>query len=517
MSTPSTPAPRTPWLIIFAAALPAALHALYFLGRLHPDEVFQSLEVAMNKTYGFGQLPWEFVNRPGEAPWGIRNWAVPTLFSWIFRLGDALGLSTPMARRTLVEVPQLLLHAAMLGAVYRLAVRRISRGQAIAVVWLVALYPPVLWFAGRTMSESFSTAFLVWGLERLDHREGRWHVALLGGLLLGLAQITRYGSVAAIVPAMLWLLAQRRWATFGLTTLGGLIAAGFLGWLDLVTWGSWFHSMIDYVRFNVISGQAAAQFGAQPWWQYAARLIIAPWALIGLLLTLREGRWRRPAIVAVLVGVGLAALAASLGPRVPEWVSPGLGLLTVAALAVLLLVRDAERPTLLLASAIGYVLVLSATAHKEERFLYPALVMLTVAGSVPFVAWAVRTLNYALPVAAVIGTAFFFLVPTPFDPQRPEQFQLVAHDAPQTTGLVIMNEGMWGSPAFFYLGKNIPWCPCDFPRDGCFQFAARDARFNRGLYWSTGDANRDGSSEAAFTAAGFRVKERRGRAVWFER
>ena len=172
MTSPSSSQPRTPWAEIALAALPAALHAVILLGRLHPDELFQSLEVALHRAYGFGIVPWEW-QVPADAaaaaqPWGIRNQAVPMFLAALFKAGDLVGLSSVMARRLLAEVPQFLLHMAMLGAVWRLAARRVSAPLASACLWLVALYGPLVWFGGRTMSESFSTAFLVWGLERLD-------------------------------------------------------------------------------------------------------------------------------------------------------------------------------------------------------------------------------------------------------------------------------------------------------------------------------------------------------------
>jgi hypothetical protein len=48
---------------------------------------------------------------------------------------------------------------------------------------------------------------------------------------------------------------------------------------------------------------------------------------------------------------------------------------------------------------------------------------------------------------------------------------------------VIVNEGVWGAPGFFYLGKNIPWFPCDFAEDPRFRQAMRDPTFNRVVTW----------------------------------
>lgn len=513
---PSTPQHRTPWLEIFAAALPAALHAVVLLGRLHPDEVYQSLEMGLFKAYSFGIVPWEWQVPPNAAtavqPWGIRNWSVPLILSALFRVGDVFGLTSVSARRLLAELPQFFLHAAMLAAVWRLSIRRVSAQAARVVLWLVALYAPLVWFGGRTMSEAFSTAFLVWGLERLDARDVKPHWWAVGGALLGFAQVTRYGSAAVIVPAMVWLLVERRWRTFGAATLGGLLVALSLGALDRFTWGEWFHSFIHYVRYNVTSGAAAQQFGSSPFWSYAPKFFVAPFAVLGLALTARAS-WKTPALIVVAFTGAAALLAYKDSP-----VAPYVALLAVAALAVLLLDRAGTQPSLFVAAALGYAVIVSATAHKEDRFIYPSLVLLTVAGAPAFAKWALEHRAVAGVIAA-LGLVFF-VVPTPFDVQRKEQFQLTRAASADATGYVIVNEGLWGAPGFFYLGKNVPWCTCDFPQQGCFQQAARDARFNRGLYWSNqnrAEGDRDAQTEAAFIAAGFHVIERRGAATLFGR
>ncbi|MFT3709509.1 MAG: mannosyltransferase [Archangium sp.] len=517
-----------PWLEVTLAALPAALHAVVLLGRLHPDEVYQSLEIALHRTWGFGVLPWEWLAPPNvdpSKPWGIRNWFVPLIFSTLLRMGDAIGIKTVMGRRVLLELPQFALHAAMLAAVWRLAFRRVGATGARWCLWLVALYAPLVWFGGRTMSESFSTAFLVWGLERLDARDVKPPWWALGGALLGFAQVTRYGSAAAILPAMAWLLWDRRWKTFAFATAGGLVVAVGLGALDFFTWGSWFHSLIDYFRFNVSSGAAAQAFGAAPWWLYLGRLLIAPFALLGLAVSLRAGRTRWPAVAVLTVMLAITIYFATQ-PALSAWqsnVSPFVGVLLLLTVAWLLLRRDDEsRASIFLASALGYLAILSWTSHKEDRFVYPALVLLTVAGAPLFIAWLraqTEPLVEGLGWIAIGAGVAFYLATSPLDVQRKEQFQLIARNAEATTGLVVMNEGLWGAPGYFYLGKNIPWCPCDFPHDGCFQAAARDARFNRGLYWSNGprDGNRDAQTQAAFEAAGFHVAARSGAATWFER
>jgi hypothetical protein len=155
------------------------------LGRLHPDEVFQFLEPALHKAYGYGILAWEWQT-------GLRNWSAPLLFSWLFRAGDQFGIHDAQARRALVALPLWALHGMALFSVYRLAERRLLPSRARWVMGLIGLWSIVVTWAGRTMSEAISAGFLVWALDRLDAR-GKPRDAALGGALLGLSVVARYG------------------------------------------------------------------------------------------------------------------------------------------------------------------------------------------------------------------------------------------------------------------------------------------------------------------------------------
>lgn len=434
-------------------ALVPAIVAVAQLGRLHPDEVFQTLEPANFRAFGFGILAWEWQV-------GLRNWAVPGLFAWILQLGAAVGINDPLARRALLEVPQLALHFAMLLAVYRLTARRLQVGPpwlALVAIPLVGLYGPVIHFAGRTMGESFSTAFLVIAVERLDAARGRaWHVAATAGALLGLAVVTRYGSAVMVVAALGWLIATRAWRPLLFTVLGGLAVALALGALDWATWGAPFHSLRKYIDFNVTSGQAAAQFGSEPAWFYLPHL---GWLVL--------------------------------------WAWPGL---------LLGFVRRSEGAWLAAFCALAYVVAISLTAHKEARFLYPGLVLLLVAATPAWLAWLGRLEpeRGRLLVGASLAAGLAILAfKSPFQPERPEQFRLVVKAARSATGLVIVNEGVWGAPGFFYLGKNIPWFPCDFAEDGRFQQAMVTPSFNRAVIW-------DDRALAQLQQAGFEVLETDG-------
>ena len=436
------------------ALLPAAIAVLQ-LGRIHPDEVYQALEPAFWRVHGYGVLAWEWKD-------GIRNWAVPGVLAAFLKLADLLGITHPQGYRAVVAIPQAALHAWSLWAAYRFASRRAGPSGGWLAALLLGLYGPVLVFAGRTLGESLSASFLVVAMEALDRRERPVRAGLLGGVALGLAVVARYPSAIFVLVALVWLAAARRWRPLAFTCLGGLGVAAGLGALDWATWGSPFHSFFAYVRFNVLSGGAAARFGSASPGFYLKPLLDAV-----------------PLWAAAAVPLGLATL------------------------------RQHRALSLPLGCAAVYTGVLLATAHKEERFLYPGLVLAMLAAAPPVAAFitaqarpVLRWGLAALALAAGVRVARDY----PPGDLRADQFRAIvaATQGEGARGLLIVNEGLWGAGGFFYLGKRIPWLTCDWPRDGAFQHAMGDRNFNRAVTF-------EDRALAELQAAGFRVARKIGR------
>jgi len=435
------------WPLLFSLAAVPCVLAVLQLGRLHPDELFQTLEPALYRARGYGVLAWEWRA-------GIRNWSVPLLFSLLIRLCDLVGIRDPQAIRAVIAIPQFALHFWMLHSVFRYAQRRAGAQGALWATLLVAIYPPILAFAGRTLSESLSASPLVIALERLDRSDQPARNGLFAGVLTGLAVVTRYGSAVFVAALLIWLLAARRWRQLPTLLMGLALVAAGLGALDWATWGSPFHSFIAYVRFNVLSGGAELHFGSSPASYYVLPLLEAT----------------------------------------PIWVWP--------TLAALLWTQRLRVPAWLFLAAV-YVAALFSTPHKEQRFLYPALVLLVIGGATEAVRLVQKLRQPALRACALValcvlsvGTHYFH---TELEPQRGDQFRAIVTVArdPELTGLVIVNEGLWGSGGFFYIGKPIPWLTCDWPSDPSFQMATRNPVFNRAISY-------DERSLPELEAAGFK-------------
>jgi hypothetical protein len=242
-----------------------------------------------------------------------------------------------------------------------------------------------------------------------------------------------------------------------------------LGALDWGTWGTPFHSLMAYLRFNVLSDGAVRNFGASPPGFYVPVLLAALpfWAWLAVPLAL--GALRRLSV------------------------------------------------SLPLFCALVYVAVVSATPHKEERFLYPALVLLVLAAAPAVASWLVTQAAHATQLRW--GTATLALATTvasavAYPPQdlRGDQFRAIvaATRDDKATGLLIVNEGLWGSGGYFYIGKNIPWLTCDWPQEWAFQRAVTDPTFNRAVTFQ-------GRALPELQAAGFRVVGEVGRETILER
>jgi GPI mannosyltransferase 3 len=429
-------AERVAWLLLGLLALPPALIAVLQLGRLHPDEVYQVLEPAHRLAFGKGVLAWEWQQ-------GLRNWALPGFFAGFLRLCPALGIDDPQARRAVLELPQYALHLAALGAVYRLVHRRQPDRRALLGVLPIALYAPVLHYAGRTLGESISTALLVWGLERIDAREQRPGSYAFAGLLLGLAVVVRYGSLAIVATALVWLVWSRRVRDAAAVVCGGAPVAALLGVLDAHSWGAPFHSLLRYLEFNVQSGEAARYFGAEPWWFYL------PWLLFCTL------PWVWPVL----------AIAGCSRHRHRQ---PG-----------------GEPSGLFLWCSGVYLIAISSAAHKELRFLYPALVLLAAGSAPAFVSQIGRLspVRRGLVLAACLALGLGLLgFDTQLRPRRTEQFRMFVKAARSGTGVVLLHSGQWGAPGHFYAGAT-PWVLCASVRDRCFARALADPRFDRVVGW----------------------------------
>jgi hypothetical protein len=290
-----------------------------------PDEIFQASEPAHRLVYGSGLVAWEF-------QLGVRSWLIPGVIAALMELSRIAG-DGPDYYLPLIAGSFAALAVAPVVCSYLWCRPLFGAPGALLAGAVVAVAAELVYFGARTLSEVIAGHLLVIALYVLEpgFRVTSYRRLLAGGALLGLVFVTRIQLAPAVAIVALWTSwrADRERVLAMLTGAAAiLIAAGIL---DALTLGYPFASLWRYVIYNLCYG-VSSTFGVEPWNYY----------LLGEL-----GVWGGACATLLL----LAALGAS---RMP--------LLLVVALSILV--------------------THSAIAHKEYRFIYPVVLLLTVLGGI---------------------------------------------------------------------------------------------------------------------------------------
>jgi GPI mannosyltransferase 3 len=337
-------------VLVLGAAARLAL-ALTDDGIFWPDEIFQSIEPAHQRAFGYALLPWEYAD-------GARSWLLPMLLAPLLRIGAALGGDRPRVYLVLVRLVFVALSVAAAYGAYLLARRlRVAPERAVVAAALFALLPPAILLAPRAFSENVVALPIVLGAALLCGEAPSRRAVVGAGLLFGVATILRVQNVVVCAAAVGWLLARREARRAAL--LVAVLAACALadGLLDRLTWGGWFQSARVLWQVNIVRGYAN-MMGRQPAGFYVTTLVTSSGA----------------------AGVVLLGLAAVGCVR-----ARGVGAL-----------------------ALTYLIAYSLVGHKELRYSLPAwpLVCALAAVGVDVLAGVRPLLGTAAAVVAVVAAAF---------------------------------------------------------------------------------------------------------------
>jgi phosphatidylinositol glycan class B len=329
-----------PFVAPFLAERPAAIGmaALVLLAiilRLQPiliepsavwgDEIFQTSEPAHRLVFGSGLLPWEF-------QFGVRSWLLPGIISALMELSRIAG-DGPDYYLPLITVAFAALATAPVVCCFLWCRPLFGVSGALVGGTGVAVAPELVYFGARTLSEVVAGHLLVIALYVLEpgHRVTSCRRLFAGGALLGLVFVTRVQLAPALAIVALWTNWRGDRARC-LTMLAGAAAIVMaVGILDAFTLGSPLASIWRYVVFNIYYG-VSSTFGVEPWsYYFLGELGVWGGAGATLLLLATIGAWRVP-------------------------------LLPILAMTI-----------------IG---IHSSIAHKEYRFIYPAIVLVAVLAGV---------------------------------------------------------------------------------------------------------------------------------------
>ena len=404
---------KSRWALAAICALALVLRmmvAVFFPGFEHPDEVFQVLEQAHRLAFGNGFIPWEFDE-------GVRSYFWVGIVAAIFRGAERIAPgSYLLAARLALSL------LSLVTVWFSWAILRRFAGPRAALIgaFLSAVWMELVYFGPKAHSEVMAAHLMLIGLYLVFPyiEEVRPTRLVLGGMLLGLAFCLRIQL--APVLAILWLamLLVNGWRRVLYCTMGALIGATITGAVDFMTLPYPYASIIGYYKVNIID-DVSTKFGQAPWHF-------------------------------IILGFARAWSGALI---------PFLWFLAVG-------VRKSRPMLLLVALAAGLILAHSAVAHKEYRFIYPALPLLLVpiAAGIDRVIARLYPADPAVLALTLAGIAALSLVVAAGANFRShfyrrygetKAFQLI-RKSPDACG-VALHLVYWGETPFYtVLHRNIP-------------------------------------------------------------
>lgn len=330
---------------ILAIAAVARLFAVIFArGFMASDDYFVYLHVPWLWTRG---IPYWF---DMDHPSGF-SIVYPGINYLIMVGSKAVGLTSPEGIMYIDRA----IHAAwsLLGVALAYKLTELiseDRPTAFTAGLLAALFSFLPYGSVRNLPEMVCVPFVMAYLLTAERatRENGLRDAFLSGIAIGAAFVFRFQALAFGFGAGSVFLFRRQWKLLFLFAAGALLPALFQGTVDLIAYGKFFGTPLQYFFYNV---EHSTEYVVGPWYRYLlliAGLFIPPFSLLFL---------------------------------------PGIfGARKIAPVT--------------LVSTLIFIVVHSAVPAKQERFIIPAVLPLIVLGTAGLAAWmrSPRAARFRTPV-----------------------------------------------------------------------------------------------------------------------
>ena len=218
-------------------------------GIIHWDEQYQYIEPAFGMSFGFWFKAWEFQE-------GARSFFFPLINFAIFKIGLLAGISDVRILVLLLRVLATTLSILIVPVTYLLAKNIYGKRVGLYTLVMVAFSATLIIWAPRVLSELPSTLFILLSAYFLFISTKKENAPLItvvfSGVFLGVAFMFRFLSIVILLPFLCYLIFGRKYKRTGMLLAGLTVVLIVQGILDLIFYGHFFCSPLNYFDFNVI-------------------------------------------------------------------------------------------------------------------------------------------------------------------------------------------------------------------------------------------------------------------------
>lgn len=250
-------------IIILVALIIRLIAAVFSKGFGMHDDHFVIIETAQGWINGSDE--WF---REGQHV--HRNLIYPGLhYLWFYFSNNILGLTDPQFKMLILRILHALFSLLIVSLSYQITLRVSNRDNARQIGLLLALFWPLSFFSVRNLVEVVCIPPILAGfyylLKDKEFEDSKKYI-IISGIMVALSMTIRFQMAFFIAGIGLVLLMQKKWRHFIWFSVGFLITISItIGLLDYVAWGIPFHTLVNYVSYN-LSHQY--DYVTLPWYNY---------------------------------------------------------------------------------------------------------------------------------------------------------------------------------------------------------------------------------------------------------
>lgn len=250
-------------------------------GVLHPDEIYQSLEIGHNLVYGYGRIPLEFqLENTGTPSYASsRSYIFPLIIAMIMQLGEFFNLDYHYGILPMIKV-MLAINATLLIPVTYKLVKVVTEDKLTAVIatLYVTFWFRIVEFTVRSFYNTFFLPYLFYGLYRviyLTKSNKKFELKDYLAIVLGLG-IVSYVRLDLLIIIFALLLMKFNYKSIKKYPI--IVLLGVSGWIigaliDLRFYNKFMVVPIHWFQFNIIESNSD-WFGLNSSSYYIEELII---------------------------------------------------------------------------------------------------------------------------------------------------------------------------------------------------------------------------------------------------